>query len=751
MALYFARIMSALIGFSSLVIPVLALGAKENYVSNQACGQCHQEAYVAWQGSHHEKAMQHATAETVLGDFNDATFVYFDLTSRFFKNEEKFFVNTEGPDGKLYDYEIKYTFGIEPLQQYLIEFPNGRLQSLTIAWDTKEKRWFHLYPNERIQADDPLHWTKLYQNWNMMCGDCHTTNYQKNYDEKTDTYTTTWSELNVSCQSCHGPGADHVSWAKQRAAGETYQLKNAGFVVDLKKADNKTQVELCGLCHSRRSPLTADHRPGDSLLDGYLPATLRPDLYHADGQILDEVYVYGSFVQSKMYRAGVRCTDCHDAHSLNLKEQGNAVCTKCHRADPPARFSTLKGKNYDTDGHHFHPAQSEGAQCVNCHMPSKNYMVVDPRRDHSMRIPRPDVAANVDSPDACSGCHDDQTPTWAAQKIKQWYEKETAPTNHFSAVLAAARAGEGGAQDDLIALALDGEQSVIVRATATELLQPRSRESVQALVDLAFDEEPWLRYAAIGALEQLPPTQRFPAVVTLLNDPLSIVRGEAARVLADVPAERFNDKQADAFRKALTDYRGTQQYLADTPSAQLNLGVLNNKLGDASTAQQNYERALSLDPFFLPARFNLANLYNTIGENEKGVAVLQQGIDRFPDNGELYYSLGLLLAEMKQMNASTQALGKAADLLNDRARVRYNYALALQGLERNFEAAAELRKAYKIDNRAPDIVYALAVFHAQQAQWQDALPYAQQLVNLVPNAPGPRQMLNEIQQRARER
>jgi len=346
--------------------------------------------------------MQLATETSVLGDFNNTTFTHFGVTSRFYKQGDKFFVKTDGPDGTLTDYEIFYTFGATPRQQYLMEFSGGRFQALGIAWDTRpqkegEQRWFHLYPNEKIAHDDALHWTGQNQNWNYMCAECHSTNLQKKYSLATNHYETTWTNINVSCEACHGPGSHHVAWAgkKTHPTGKS-QGTRKGLQIHFSPGTDKpwsfvsekhagkrtphvntqTQIEMCARCHSRRTSITKTLEHGKPLLDTHLISLLEQGLYHNDGQIQDEVYVYGSFIHSKMYQAGVTCSDCHDVHSLKLRETGNARCTRCHRSEP-----------FDTETHHFHQDNSEGAQCVNCHMPSKTYMVVDPRRDHSMVFP----------------------------------------------------------------------------------------------------------------------------------------------------------------------------------------------------------------------------------------------------------------------------------------------------------------------------------------------------------------------------
>ncbi|MBP7369988.1 MAG: NapC/NirT family cytochrome c [Arenimonas sp.] len=377
------------------------------YLGSETCAGCHQKEFTAWKSSQHAKAMQHADAKTMLGDFNQVKFTYNGITSLFFQRDGKYYVNTDGPDGKMTDFLISYTFGLDPIQQYLIEFPDGRLQALSIAWDSRPKeqsgqRWFHLYPNEKINAADELHWTKRSQNWNFMCSDCHSTDVRKNFDEASNTYKTTWKEISVGCEACHGPGSVHVKEAKAKskdyAGGDLtahFIERNAvNWVMDpttgnAKRSTPRTtdaEMQVCAQCHSRRGQMADGYRPGMNFHDFYRATALQPGLYHADGQQLDEVYIWGSFEQSKMNKAGVTCSDCHDPHTQKLKAEGNAVCAGCHL---PAK--------YDAPSHHRHQAGSTGAQCANCHMPEKTYMVIDPRRDHSLRIPRPGAGfANCD-------------------------------------------------------------------------------------------------------------------------------------------------------------------------------------------------------------------------------------------------------------------------------------------------------------------------------------------------------------------
>lgn len=714
-------------------------GAAVAYVRDATCAECHATASRDWQGSHHQRAMQPATAETVLGDFRDTTFSQHGVTSRFFTRDGKFFVRTEGGDGTPADFEITYTFGVAPLQQYFVEFPGGRLQSLTIAWDTGRKRWFSLYPREKLAPDDPLHWTGRYQNANLMCAECHTTDFRKGYDAAADTYRSSWREIDVGCQSCHGPGGDHIIWARSgRRGGAT------GLVVNFRAADSRYEVDACASCHSRRARIAAGEHPGRPLYDTFRPEVLRAGLYHADGQQLDEVYEYGSFRQSKMYQRGVRCSDCHNPHSGRIRAEGNKVCIQCHRPEANPRFPTLAHKVYDAPAHHFHKDGSPGAQCVNCHMPAKDYMIVDPRRDHTLRPPRPDLSVRLGTPNACTGCHRDRTAEWAAAAIVRWYGTERPKGLEWPAAVAAGRAGARDAAPAIVAVASDRDVPAIVRATALDLLRGYGRQGMDALLASLKDPDPAVRVAAVAGLEGVPPAERVAAVAPLLTDPLRAVRIEAARVLASVPPERFDASQKKTLDAAVAEFVEAQHAMADMPASHLNLAVLYASQGKRDLAEAEYLTALRMDPYFGPARANLVALYNATGRNAAAEQILREGIKRTPDEGELHYSLGLLLAEEKRMGEAAAALATAARLMPQRARIRYNLALTLDRLSRDREAETALLQAFQLDPRDADIIYAAAAFYVQRQQWKRALPFAEQLATIAPDDPRARQLLDAI-------
>ncbi|MBK5257156.1 MAG: HEAT repeat domain-containing protein [Vicinamibacteria bacterium] len=708
------------------------------YIDNRVCVGCHLDEGREWQESHHAKAMAAPTEQSVLGDFRNREFTLKGVTTRFFKRGEAFFVNTEGADGKLADFEIKYAFGVEPLQQYLVEMPDGRLQPLSIAWDNPKQRWFHLLPGEKTPPGDVLHWTGRYQTANTMCLVCHTTQFEKRYDPKTDTFASEWAEPNVSCQSCHGPGERHVAWEKnQRGAGTPLAVSPKephGLTVDIKGADASRKTELCAPCHSRRSELVPSPSPGESMLDDFQPSLLVQGLYHPDGQQLDEVYVDGSFRQSLMFQRGVTCTNCHNPHTGKLKVAGNGVCLQCHRPDPNPSFPSAVG-NYDSPSHHFHKEGSAGAQCASCHMPSSTYMQIQRRPDHSIRVPRPDLSVKIGTPDACTNCHAGKNAQWAAQAVTRWYGPVRKQGTHYGEAFAAARAGERRGRDALAQLIGNPKTPAIVRASALADLQHDPAIGIAVRVEATRDAHPEVRAAAALSLGGLPSSQRIEALSPLLRDSVRAVRINAARELSSVPVELLEPSARAVFDMAIAEYIAAQNVALDMPGGHFNLAVVYENTGQRGLAERHYLGALKIDPDFTPARANLAQMYSAMSRNADAERVLVDGLKRMPRIGELQYALGLLLAEEKRMKEATEALAKAATLLPGNPSVQYNYGLALQEMGQRGPAESALLRAQRLQPDDPKLAYALAIFYAQSGRRDDALAWAETLRSLRPGDP----------------
>ena len=721
-----------------------------DYVTTAACASCHEAEHDAWIGSHHDWALRPAAPESVLGDFDDAESTHSGITSRFTRREGGYFVETEGPDGGLAEFEVRYAVGVAPLQQYLVALEGGRLQALGLAWDVPGKRWFHLYPDQAIAPGDPLHWTGRLQNWNSQCAECHSTDYVKGYDPETQRYSSTWRDMNVGCEACHGPGEAHLAWARAPDSdrpGSFAGTGPTGLSVELAASDPATEIEVCAACHARRQSLTPRGRvAGQPFLDGFAPALLRPELYHADGQILDEVYVYGSFLQSKMQAKGVRCTDCHEPHGLGLRAAGNTLCTRCHGPEGNPRFSSLRPGLFDSPSHHFHPQGGDGANCVDCHMPAKTYMVVDPRRDHSFRVPRPDLSVALGTPNACTGCHAGRSDRWAAETVAGWYGPERRREPHFGSVLHAARAGAADAEGLLVSLIVDRAQPPIARATALSLL-PRyaGPGSIRAYRAGLRDPDPLVRAAALRALSPFSPDQRLAAAGHLLTDPVGTVRIEAARTLATVPPRQMSRQQKAAFARAAEAFVEAQMATAERPESHLNLGTFYADRANFPEAEAAYREALRLEPSFVPAYVNLADLARLQGDEGKAEAILRDAIARRPDSAAALHALGLNLIRQGRRQAAVDPLREAVAIEPDNARYSYILGVALNAVGETGHALTVLEQAYARHPGQRDLLIALIAFNRDVGALARARHFAESLVEAHPRDPLARQLLDEIE------
>lgn len=733
--------------------PPAAAASPPRFVGASACAACHARETDAWRGSDHDLAMQAADARSVLGNFDNAVFE----GNRFFARDGKFFVNTEGPDGKRADFEIKYAFGVRPLQQYLIELPGGRMQAFGIAWDSRPleqggQRWFSLYPGRNLKPGDPLHWTGVEQNWNFQCAECHSTNLRKNFDAASGTFHTTWSEVNVACEACHGPGSNHVAWAKKEGSAAHYAAKGLAVALDERRGVTWTiapdaptatrstprttsrEIDLCGRCHARAARFSDDWRDGGAYGDTHRRAPLSEGLYWPDGQQREEVYNWGSFLQSRMHAQGVTCSDCHDPHSQKLRAPANAVCGQCHAASV-----------FDAEGHTHHAKGTTGAECAACHMPTTTYMVVDPRHDHSLRIPRPDLTVSLGVPNACNNCHAKQTPQWAASMVDTMWGKERKGYQKFAEAFAAGSAGAPGARGKLLTLIDDPAQPAIVRASAIERLAPwLTPTTIQSVARALNDPDPVVRTAAVNALSgaDAPTRQRY--LPRMLGDPVRIVRMEAAQALAGDGEAGLPPDARTAFARALDEYMAAQAYNADRPEAHVNLGNLYARRGDGQRAIAEYRKALAIDPTYVPAYANLADWYRAQGADGEAEKAIREGLARDPQSAALHHALGLALVRGKRMTEALPELAQAAKLAPGDPRFAYVYAVALDGAKQAQKSKDVLDAAYKRHPYDREILEALASYAARDGKTEAALGYARTLAGLDPENPRYAAMVRQL-------
>ena len=680
-------------GYENSFIDNEAVFGVSEFVGSKTCVDCHKGQFNNWQGSHHDLAMQIANDSTVLGDFNDVEVKIDGVDYFFFKEDNGFYVKIKEIDATEYSYKIAYTFGVTPLQQYLIDFDKGKKQVLRATWDVIKKKWYHQYKDETIQPNDWLHWTRGAQNWNTMCAECHSTNLKKNYQVDEDAFNTTYSEINVACESCHGPAKNHINWATKNTSDKnTYILKGT---------NQQDQLNLCASCHARRVKLTENLTPGIPFEEQYQIQNITNNFYHGDGQIEEEDYVYGSFLQSKMYAEGVKCTDCHNPHTLKLKFEGNMLCTQCHVPT-----------DYDTESHYFHQDNTEASLCINCHMTGKDYMGNDFRRDHSFRMPRPDQSEKYDTPNACIGCHTDKTNKWAANWIKKWYGDKR-PT-HFSDALLMSNQNTLSASErqQLDVFINDLNFPNIARATVIENLDYNNRNQFSALIKALNDSSAIIRYNALLKFRNLPLQDRTTIALKHITDSVKLVRIGAAQLFVGLDESTLSEIDKTNFINARAELETMMYSNADFSIGRMQLGdyYLQNK--DVNTAIKHYEMALQKDNLLMPAYSNLATAYSINKDYGKANETLNNWIALEPNLGRPHYLKALLYFEINKNENAISELKTAIQLDPNDTRSMYNLATYYFQDKKDLNLAEKyIISALKIEPNLQDYKYLLALIY----------------------------------------
>lgn len=777
------------------------------YVGRASCVQCHQSQMTAFEGSDHDLAMDLATDSTVLANFDNQSIEHYGITSRMFRDGKKFMVHTDGPDGQMRDYEVKYVFGVRPLQQYMVELERpanakaneiGRVQVLRMSWDTEKKSWFYLMPpdvDEAIEPSDPLHWTGITQNWNASCASCHSTDVHKNFTASIGEYHTTFSEIDVSCEACHGPASYHLELANRKSL---FWDRNHGYgLAKLKGESNVAQVTACAPCHSRRSMMSETFQPGCNFDDYFATQLITSPIYHVDGQVRDEDYVYGSFIQSKMYHKGVKCTDCHDPHSAKVKFKDNTLCTSCHQNQHPA------GK-YDTPNHHHHAPGTPGSYCVDCHMPTTTYMMLDHRRDHSFRVPRPDLSLKFGTPNACTQCHLDESKVasrttelplhqyldWIAaaeqgdevvatelkrinetmqRAITDWYpEKPEIERTKYYEDLALGLSEKETSNDALMRLAVDAGVPAFIRASALAGLSPDDSEASFATATKALnDDDPKVVAAALLRIDaeigrisgriqyeqasQGDIAQAFEPVAKVLaplfSHPSKRVRTEAARVFVTLgPATRnqfTTPRERSDFNKAVEELELALLVENDRAASHMMLGGLQEMLGDMEKAKRAYRAAISAEKNVAGPRTNLAAVLDgEVNQLRNQMRAMQQGQGGV-QAGQLKDVLTQIQTkqvQIAQLRAEEHLLLendiRRSEGLPDTHSLHYRFAMSAF-LQRDIETAEKhLKLAFQQRPEEEAYQLGLATFYVQFNQPTEAMVYIDMLLKQSPNHQG---------------
>ncbi|MEH6526645.1 MAG: tetratricopeptide repeat protein [Sneathiella sp.] len=708
------------------------------FVKSEQCQSCHQQEHELWEQSDHSWAWRPATVENVLGDFRDITFEHHGVTTRFFTSDNKFWIETNNEAGLPEVSEILYSVGVRPLQQYLIAEEGGRLQVLDIAWDTESKKWYMVFPGQTDNVPgNALHWKGVYKNWNGRCAECHATDFQKNYEPQTRSFKSQWSEIGVTCEACHGPGQAHAKWAEKPdmfRQQDYLGIDSKGFVQSHAATPSEIEIQQCAACHSRRSALSGNSPlPGTSFADHYDLALLRPDLYHPDGQIKDEVYVLGSFKQSKMYAAGVTCSNCHNVHSGKIKAEDNSLCTQCHNPAGNPEFPSLPKKTYDSEEHHHHPVASEGGQCVSCHMPTQNYMEVDDRRDHRFGIPNPAQSRALRTPDACVSCHQSNGLIWAERQMSSWYPDTKQGPKGFAEVFGMfdTEKGTKAALENILTVAEDENYPAIVRASALERALPYGANLPWPRI-AAFlrDDSDLIRGVAARLHRQAPVQLRVQRLPALLTDDAKTVRIAAARSMLDVPARALSPSQRQSVAAAFREFQVSVAANSDHPNAQMSLAGLALSIRNIPAARAAITEALAIDPQLSDAWIMQARL--DIAEKRPDLAgkTLDAAETALPNSPVIQQFYGNHLASQRQFEAAIGHLQRALSLQPGDTTLMLDYAAILSQAGQNEEA---LKALSEVDSTNADALFLSANALLQLGRKEDA---KRTILNLLAQDPG---------------
>jgi len=709
------------------------------YAGSQTCKECHAEAHAAWQNSHHGMAERNYDAAMDGEAFEPKR------TLKHGKQESETFLDADGlakvltlgKEGERRAYPVVRIIGHDPLRQFLIPAPGGRLQTCDVSWDPNKKELFDVYGEDERLPGDWGSWTGQGMNWNAMCASCHNTRLRKNYVPRTNSYSTSMAEMSVGCESCHGPMKDHVEWQKSPPKGYDPKKKNIKDP-SLVKQTKDQMLETCAACHARRGEITGDMVPGESFFDHYsLTVTDETDIYHVDGQVRDENYVFSSFLSSRMHHAGVRCGDCHEPHSNKLILADNTLCMRCHTA-PTAEYPKVPVIN--PTAHSFHQEGSAGNDCKSCHMPQTTYMDRDPRRDHGFTIPDPLLTKQYGTPNACNRCHTDKDADWALEWTDKWYgAKMNRPTRKRAILIAKARRGEPEARAGLIEM-LKTEPIATWQATACHLLERwvMDPEAAQALVGALNHESPLVREAALRSLihqtrENNPQIRK--AIEPLLEDPIRSVRVAAAWALVDT---------LDLNSKAGRELVHMLDHNADQPLGRMQLSQFAFLRGNTEAAIRQITKAIEWDPNSPPFHHDLAILRSMTGDIQGSIKALEEAVRLNPQEAEYHYKLGLAWSEAGNLRKCVSSLESSLKIDGSNSRAWYNLGLAYHSLQEPEKAIQSLLQAEATNPEDATIPYARATIHAQLNQRQQAVEAVTKAIQIRQDYPEAIQLMRQL-------
>ena len=701
------------------------------YAGSKSCIECHGKFYQLWATSRHGLAMQPYTAGFCPGqpDAPDERPGHRQTSLPSRHRPQGRLGSGNDPKGKKKKYPILHALGGKNVYYFLTPLERGRLQTLPVAYDVRNKQWFDTAASGvrhfgSTPAEAPIHWKEWPYTFNTACFNCHVSQLRSNYDLATDTYRTTWAEAGINCETCHGPSKEHNEVMQAAPKGQVPpDLK----IISVKKFTHEQHNASCGSCHAKTSPLTTVFPPGDRFFDHFDLVTLENPDYYPDGRDLGENYTYTTWLLSPCVKAGqLDCIKCHTSSGrYRFKDQAkaNEACLPCHAERVKSAAE-----------HIHHPPDKPGVptKCVSCHMPMTAFARMN-RSDHSMLPPAPAASIKFGSPNACNLCHKDKDAAWADQNVRQWRTRDyQAPLLYRAGLVDSARKRDWQKLPEMLAYITSPGRDAVFAASLIRLTMAAPDERVRhTLLKAIGDPLPLMRAAAAEALSVRPGKESFQALVTASGDSYRLVRVRAAASLAPYPAAWFQGEDQDKVKKATDEYIASLTARPDQWSSHYNLGNYYLNRGEVKQALAAYDTALKIEPRAAMVMVNAAMAYAQTGEKKQAEKSLVKAIKIAPDNAAAHFNLGLLKAEQKRVKVAEKELREAFRLDPKMAPAAYNLCI-LTAKDRPQEALSWCRKAVELNPQEPKYAYTLVFYQKNQGDLKNAAATLQDFLTRTP-------------------
>ncbi|MGA2060849.1 MAG: tetratricopeptide repeat protein [Thermoguttaceae bacterium] len=732
---------------------------------SKTCRDCHEEFYKLWSTSWHGLAMQPYTAEFAKANLTpqEGDVAIGKRKYRAEVGQREGWVKENGPGG-VHNYPIAHVMGGKNVYYFLTPMDRGRLQVLPVAYDVHKKNWYDMaasgvrhFPDRR---DEALDWTDRMFSFNTTCFNCHVSELSTNYDLATDTYHTTWAESGISCESCHGPGAEH---ARAMEAGLEITLPSPvlgeapkGYpgvrghtskdikIIRTKEFSAEQMNDMCATCHAKLVPLSTSFLPGDMFFDHYDLVTLEHQDYYPDGRDLGENYTYTSWLMSPCVKSGkLDCNHCHTP-SGRMRFEGensNQSCMPCHEhyVKNPA-------------DHGKHQPGSKGNECIACHMPMTRFAAMG-RTDHSMRSPAPAASMAFKSPNACNLCHADKDAAWSEEWVRKWYPRDyQAEVLRRGELIDQARKRDWNRLPEMLDELKKKDNDPVYKNSLVRLLRGCDDESKWPVVsEMLHDASPLVRSSAASSLgDHITTPEALKALLVATADESRLVRIRSAISLAALqPKDLQNDRDRRNLNRAVDDFMAAMTARGDDWASYANVGNFYMDRGDYPAAIGYFETAARLEPRQIGPSVNAAIAYSNLGRGDQAEVCLMQALKYEPDNAAANFNLGLLRGEQNRLPEAEQALRKALKADPQMHQAAYNLGVLLG--DKNLDQAVEwCEKAHQLRPNDPKYAHTLAFYERQTGNIDSAIELLRQVIQRNPHFWDSYLLLGQIYQDRRD-